>query len=209
MTGTEPVGSPQPGLTRIAVVAAISIAAGLVTWLLLIPTFNDDDFNAPRVVREANSALAAPQLVTRPQLEALVADLDTPVYWAGQQKGYNFEYTRTGDGRSFLRYLPQGERTGTASSNYTFVATYPDPNALATIRKTAGLKGSKTTRLPGGGLAVVNTRGVEIVRATSVPLPAPPVFFAKRGQKVLVEVFNVKTKDALRLVTSGQVRPVL
>jgi hypothetical protein len=193
----------------LVVVIAVSVGAGLLAWLLLLPRFNDDDFKGPHIARKTSGALAAPQLVSESALKNFAAGVDHPVYWVGPKSGFNYEYTRTEDGRTFVRYLPKNERIGSTAPKFTFVATYPDPAAYAKVRQTAKLKGSIVRNVRGGGLAVANTRGVEIVRATAVPLPSPPVFFAKQGSNLLVEVFDLSMKDALRLVTAGQVRPVI
>jgi hypothetical protein len=208
--GNEPLGSPPRGVLPLAVVVAVSIGAGLLAWLLLLPRFDEDDFTGPRIARKASSgALAAPQLVSESSLKSFAADVDHAVYWLGPQTGFNYEYTRTADGRVFIRYLPKGERIGSTAPKFRFVATYPDPSAYAKVRQTGKLKGSIVRKVRGGGLAVANTRGVEIVRSTAVPLPSPPVFFAERGGNLLIEVFDLSMKDALRLVTSGRLRPVV
>jgi hypothetical protein len=210
VTGHEPVGSPPRGGLPLVAVVAVSIGAGLLAWLLLLPRFDDDDFKGPRIARKASSgALAAPQLVSEGSLKTFAGQVGHPVYWAGPKAGFNYEYTRTSDGRVFIRYLPKEERIGSTAPRFRFVATYPEPRAYTKVRETAKLKGSIVRKLRGGGLAVANTRGVEIVRSTAVPLPSPPVFFAKPGSKVLVEVFDLSMRDSLRLVTSGQVRPVV
>jgi hypothetical protein len=190
-------------------VVAVSIGAGLLAWLLLLPRFDEDDFTASRVEKSSTGALAAPQLVSESALKEFAADVDHAVYWLGPQEGFNYEYTRTADGRVFIRYLPQGERIGSTAPKFRFVATYPDPRAYDKVKETSKLKGSIVRKVRGGGLAVANTRGVEIVRSTAVPLPSPPVFFATRGSNLLVEVFDLSTKDALRLVSSGRLRPVV
>jgi hypothetical protein len=87
-------------------------------------------------------------------------------------------------------------RIGNRNPKYLTVGTYPQRDALATLRATAKKQGVRTIHLPGGGRAF-QYKG----RPTSVYLAYP-------GSDYQVEVFDPSPTRALQLVTSGQVQPV-
>jgi hypothetical protein len=156
----------------------------------------------------SSNASTAPKLTSADGLRRLSAAAAQPVYWIGEQPRTKLELTRTATGRIFVRYLPVSAQIADPSLAYPFVATYRYPRALDAVRKAAGADGSLVRTLSGGGLAVQNRRGPELVKATRLPLPSPPVFLAYPGSDFLVEVYDRSTDRALELVSSGRVRPV-
>ena len=74
-----------------------------------------------------SKTVAAASLV---QLRGLPGKLGHPVYWAGATSGTTYELTQTPSGRVFIRYLPKGEKAGSATP-HLFVATFPVEDALA------------------------------------------------------------------------------
>ena len=119
-----------------------------------------------------------PRLVTEQQLRAFAAGEKGPVYWAGPQPGMRNELTRTADGRIYVRYLPDGVAAGSNDPNNLTVGTYPQPDALATLKRTVARRGGRTFAVAGGG--------------TGAMLPSNPdsVYVAYPGGSAQVELFD-------------------
>jgi len=207
--GHESFGWSQQSRIRLAAAIAAALIAGLLA-ALLAAGYDDLSVTERERARGVSAIpVAKPVAVSVEQLEALAGSLRYPIYWTGPQRGSTYELTRMADGRAFIRYLPPGASVGAVSIDFRFVATYPDSNAFALVRKAARGRQAIVRRVPGGGLAVADEGGREIVRSTAQPLPTPPVFFARPRSDVLVEIYDpIETKRAFRIVTSGQLRPV-
>jgi hypothetical protein len=135
-----------------------------------------------------------PTAVSVVGLKALSASLGQPIYWVGPRAGTTYEITQKGT-ELFLRYLPAGVPLGTEQPEPT-VGTYRVPNAFQTTGTAAG--GQDAKRVDAG------ITGVGFYR------PARPesVYLAFRGRDFQIEVYDPDPAKALRLATSGQVRPV-
>ena len=207
--GHDEVSLPPRGPLPLVAVAAVGLVAGLLT-LLALSLGDNEDFSGQRATggTKAASAVTPPRPATVAELTALARSSPRAIYWAGPQSGFVYELTRAPGSRIFIRYLPPGVKVGNRQPTYRFVATYPDPAAFATVKRASRLSGTVTRKVPGGGIAVASKRGDEIVRATAVELPSPPVFFAEPGSDVLVEVFDPSLSRALRLVAAGNVRRI-
>jgi hypothetical protein len=116
-----------------------------------------------------------------------------PVFWAGPPSSGRLEVTRTSHGALYVRYLPPGVELGDRHPIYTTIATYPLPNALAAMKRSAAAPGFKRAEAPRGGLAVWRRS-----RPTSVYLAYP-------GRDFLVEVFDPSPRRARTLATAGDV----
>lgn len=172
-----------------AAVAAAAVLVGGVLWLLL----RGDPEEEP-----ATRARAAG--VSLQRLNAIAAGVPHPVYWVGASSGTTYEFTRTKDGRIYVRYLPEGTEVGSARGDYLTVGTYPVRRAFDTLRATARRQGAATIELDGGGLAFQDEN-----RPTSVYVAYP-------GSEYQIEVFDPSGGRALELVRGGRlkalVRPV-
>jgi hypothetical protein len=144
---------------------------------------------------EGSSAEAAPKVVpaaaSRADLTALASSIGHPVYWAGPRQGFTYEVTQDPSGRVYIRYLPPGTTVGSPKPQLT-VATYPFPGALAAIKAVAK-NDSSTIKLPGGGMAIVDS---------SYP---KSIHLAYPDSEYQVEVFAPTAAAARRAVASGQV----
>jgi hypothetical protein len=164
-----------------------------------IEVYEPSGDRALRLVREGKlAALVKPasEPASRAELRSLAAELGHPVYWAGPESGSTYELTRTKDGRVYVRYLPRGVRVGDPRADFVTVATYPQPNAVETLRASAAKIRATTIDLPGGGLAYIDTK-----RPTSAYLAFPDA-------GVQVEVYTPDPKRTERLVTSREIEPV-
>jgi hypothetical protein len=140
----------------------------------------------------AAASAPQPRAVSAGDLRALAASLGHPLYWAGPRSGDRYELTRTASGSVFVRYLPAGAAVGT-SVPYLTVATYPFPGAYGALQALARQSGVRELKLSGGGIAVVDQRNPK-----SIHLAFP-------GSPYQVEVFAPSPRQALRVVTAGEV----
>jgi hypothetical protein len=129
------------------------------------------------------------------RLKALATSLGQPIYWAGSRPGITYEFTRTADGKIYIRYLPTNVAVG-ASTPYLTVGTYPVRNAFRVTREAGS--GAKSVKISiGGGAIAVYSRG-----------HSKNVYVAYPGSNFQIEVFDPKADAARRLVTSQSIAPV-
>jgi hypothetical protein len=179
---------------RVGAVIALALLAGFVAWIVIDRTGNDSATTTQTTTTttpttSAVGPVAAPAKV----LSALVANVGHTVYWAGPIAGETPEFTRTTIDRVYVRYLPKGVDVGDKRSDFLIIATYPFLNAYAALKKAA--KGSEV-KIPGGGIALVSKTNPK-----SVAFAFPKA--AYQG-----EVYDPSPKKALRVATSGTLRPV-
>lgn len=136
-----------------------------------------------------------PVSVSPRELADFAASHDSTVYWAGGLRSRRLELTMTRDA-TFVRYLPVGVRAGDPRAQFTTIATYRLDDAYATAVERRSKPRMASRRMPDGGLAVWNRN-----RPTSV-------YVAYRGVPHLVEVYDDRARDALKLALSGRLRPV-
>lgn len=136
-----------------------------------------------------------PVAVSAKTLQSLASSLGHPVYWAGPQKGYTYELTRSSNGNVYIRYLPAGVGAG-ASAGYLTVATYPFPDALKAIQRQAKGHDADTITLAGGGLGLVDR-----TYPKSVHLAYPHSDYQ-------VEVFDPSPARVRQIVSSGRIAAV-
>jgi hypothetical protein len=130
------------------------------------------------------------------QLKALAVTLGHPIYWAGTRPGTTYELTQTKEGSVYVRYLPQGVAVGDRHGGYLTIGTYEQAGALAVLKATAAKNHVPTSKVPEGGLALVDRK-----HPTSVYVAYPSV-------DVQIEVFDPTPGRARQLVGSGQVAPI-
>jgi hypothetical protein len=167
----------------LALAAVLVLGLGLLAWVVLGDNASPDP--------------AAPQATDSAQLRDLSASVGHPVYWAGAPAaGTKLEQTHSADGGVYVRYLSGDGELGDRRGRFTTVGTYPVPNAFAVLSRAAEQPTAVVRDLPGGGLALLDTR-----RPQSVYLAWP-------GSGYEVEVFDPSPKRALDLVLDGRVAPV-
>ena len=163
---------------------AIAIAAGLVAWLLL----RDDGDSSSKPAQVAGATTT-----TKAKLADLAAKVQHPIFWLGPDRGSTYELTQTGNGKIYVRYLPDGVDVGD-NKPYRTVVTYPFPGAYPAVKKQAAAKGAVTARLARNGIAVLDNRYPQ-----SVHVAYPGVNFQ-------VEVYDPTAARAMQLVSSGRLR---
>jgi hypothetical protein len=185
--GTLDSWRARQALLQVAVLAvAVAAAAVVVGWLLLrseggtaIPTVS-----------------GGPTLVSQTQLEDFAKTVDRPLYWAGPKDGFSLELTQTTGGRIFVRYLPRGVAAGDPRPEFLSVGTYAGPSSFADLKRASARTNAVSLELPGGGLAVFDSK-----KPTSV-------YFGYPDAKYQVEVFSPSGETARTLVLTGHVTPV-
>jgi hypothetical protein len=202
MTSESESASPAPRTGRsrlvIAVVVAVAVfaAAAIAVWQL---NSNDDTSNASSTtistVPRTPPGVAA-RIVTTAQLRSFAAALGRPVYWAGARRGARMEYTQASDGSAYVRYLTGSAAVGDKHPKFVVVATYPQPDAFARVRKAARTNHYKVEQLSGGAIAVTEPRTPKNIHIVSP------------GQPYQVEVFAPSAAQARKIVLSGAVVPV-
>ena len=130
------------------------------------------------------------------QLKALAVTLGHPIYWGGARPGSRYELTRTRDGSVYVRYLPGGIAVGDRRADYLTIGTYPQNGAFELLKSTATRNHISTSKLPEGGLALVDKK-----HPTSVYVAYPRV-------DLQIEVYDPAPGRARKLVASGQITPV-
>jgi len=186
---------------RLGAVAAIAIAAGAATWVLVVRP--SDQANVPAPTRGAAPAAAAqpqaqaqpPRIVSGTALEAFAKSQQAPVYWAGTRLHTRFELTG-GAGRVYVRYLRPGVAAGSPRADFLTVGTYAQTDAFAHIRAASRRQGAVTISVPGGGLAVYSRS-----RPTNV-------FLAYPAADTQIEVYDPSPGEARALVQTGAIRAI-
>lgn len=142
----------------------------------------------------AAGATGEPRAVSPQQLAQTAAQAGHPVYWAGAEQQTTYELTEERDGRIYVRYLPSGVAVGDDSPEYLTVGTYPQPDALASLRRAASDSGSATFEVEGG------TAYADAAHPKSV-------YVAYRDSGVQVEIYDPVDGRARTLLTSGRIVP--
>jgi hypothetical protein len=168
----------------VGVVAALLFVGALVAWVVI--------HNDTRGSSAPSATPVAPVGLSEAGLRTLAAAVGQPIYWAGPKPGYLYELTRTKTGNVFIRYLPPGDRVGTRKLELT-IATYPYQHALQALKNVS--QGRQHT-LPGGGLALIDTRSPQNVH------------IAYPGVNYQVDVFDSSAARSQQVALSGRVRPV-
>jgi hypothetical protein len=180
---TRPRGGSGPSRLRLGAILAVAIAAGLLAFILIS---GDDDDDSDGGAKAASVE----------DLQASRDDSGHKVYWAGRRGGQAYELTETSGGNIFIRYLPSEDDVGAKRPDFLTVGTYPFRNAYETLEKLSRREGAISRQIEGGGLIVAREP------------QALNVYFAYPNDNLQVEVYDPRPGRALRLATSGQVRPI-
>lgn len=142
------------------------------------------------IVDAGGAAQESVQAVTPQELSRYSAALDQPIFWLGPKKNTTYEFTRTSDGRIYVRYLPEGAAVGTRQP-YVTVGTYPMANAYAV-----------TSRLTSGSTKIA---AAPTFVALTVKRRPTSVFLAFLHTNYQVEVFDPVASVARQIIAAGQV----
>lgn len=139
--------------------------------------------------------VGTPAGVSESQLEALAAQSNQPIYWAGPRPGA-YELTRTTDGRTYIRYLPSTDKVGDRTPSYLTVGTYPTKQAFSAVKRAAARQGGVSVKIEHGGLLVFNADSPK------------SVYFSYPKSGYQVEVYDPSPQQARTLVLGGKITPI-
>jgi hypothetical protein len=176
---------------RITAVVAVALAVGFLVWLLLIR----GDGNDSSPTSQSTSGSGQVSLVSESELLGALKGVGYPIYWAGPRLGVGYEVSRLPEGRTYIRYLPEGEEVESKTPFLT-VGSYEQANALESIRKLGQKPGAVLVETVGGGFAYA--AGPD---ATSAYMAFP-------GVDTQIEVYDPQGGRALKLIRSGTIVPV-
>lgn len=178
----------DPATLRLIAAAVVSLLVGLLLGALL---FGGDGDEGDDVV--AASAPTETQILAPEELAAEAIALGRPVYWAGPQEDAAIELTRTEEGNTSIRYIPEGDDGGGDPADYLTVVTYPYPDAYEALNQQAETTDVLSRDLPKGGFAI------------SPPDPPVNAYLAYKGEDYQVEVYDPSPGRALKLVVDGAI----
>jgi hypothetical protein len=167
---------------------AVALAIGLVVWLVAIRGGSSS--------KAKSSATIAPTAASPDRLRSLAKDVNHPIYWIGPAANTTYELTKTESGRIYVRYLTNGVAIGSKNPSYTFIGTYPFPDAYKALQGLAKKSADESFSAPADGLAVY---------AKSVPTN---IYLAYPGSNVQIEVYDPSPSHARSLIREGRVAPV-
>jgi hypothetical protein len=176
---------------RVSAIVAVALAVGFLVWLLLIKGDGNDSSPNPQPATSSKQV----SLVSESELLGALRGVGYPVYWAGPRLGVGYEVTRLPEGRTYVRYLPEGEAVESKNPFLT-VGSYEQANALDEIRKLGQTPGAVLVEIAGGGSAYA-----EGLDATSAYMAFP-------GVDTQIEVYDPQGGRALKLIRSGAIVPV-
>jgi hypothetical protein len=176
---------------RVGAVVAVALAIGLVVWLVAIRGGGGESGSC-----KAKTGTIPPTAFSPDCLRSLAKQADRPIYWIGPAANTNYELTKTASGRIFVRYLTKGVAIGANDPSFTFIGTYPFPNAYRTLRGLAKKSTDTSFAAPADGLAVYATD-----RPTNIYLAYP-------GSNIEIEVYDPTPSRARSLIREGRVAPV-
>jgi hypothetical protein len=166
---------------RLRLILAAVLSVGLIVWLVI----RDDD--------DSTSNSKGAETVSVEELRDVAAEQDTPIYWAGEQKGTELELSQPDEGRTYVRYLTDGAEAGDPKPNFLTVGTYVQADPVTALRRQGKESGGVVAKAPGNATVYFDR-----TQPRSVYLAYP-------GVDVQIEVYDPDFEQALRLVNSGQI----
>lgn len=183
-----------PERVRLTAVAVVLVAIVLIVWLVASSGGNSSSSSSAPATT-AQTAGKTVSVVPESGLLGALKGVGYPIYWAGPRAGAEYEVSRLEEGRTYVRYLPEGEKAESDKAFLT-VGSYEEQGALGNLRKLGQTSGAILVGIPGGGSAYA-----ESTKATSAYMAFP-------GVDVQVEVYDPEGGKALELIRSGAIVPV-
>jgi hypothetical protein len=166
---------------------------GAVLLIALIDGGGDDSSSSETTTAGSTTG---PVILSADELREKAAELEEPIYWAGEQKGAEIEFSQPESGRTYVRYLTGGAEAGDPNSEFLTVGSYEFPQASKALKEQAKQPDGVLASAPGGGVVFFNTKQPQ------------SVYLAFPGESVQVEVYDPNPKRSLGLVSSGLIVPV-
>jgi hypothetical protein len=184
-----------PQRVRLTAAAAVILAVVLIVWLIASSGGDSSSSTSAAAPSAQSGAGKTVSVVPESGLLGAMKGVGYPVYWAGPRTGVEYEVSRLDEGRTYVRYLPQGEEAESKKPFLT-VGSYDEQDALANLRKLGQAPGAILVDISGDGTAYA-----ESPKATSAYMAFP-------GVDVQVEVYDPRGGEALELIRSGAIVPI-
>jgi hypothetical protein len=136
------------------------------------------------------------QAMTVEELGEFAGAQPETVYWAGERPDTVYEVTRTKSGNVFVRYLDEGADVADPRPNFLTVGTYPVRDAYGLTTEISQREDAVTGRAKDGTLVVTTEERPQ------------SVYMAYRQSDLQIEIYDPDAEQAMRLATSGRVRPI-
>src|SRR4051794_7181434 len=182
---------------RAGIIVVVAIVVGVIIWLIVRGGGDDNSNNAGQGQPTPQRPGLPAVLLDQSSLKNYASGQSGPIYWVGARDKRSYEVTRTGDGSTYIRYLPTGVKAGDPRPEFLTVGSYPNSNATQAVEQAGGAKGNTVLKVQGGGEAVANLTN-----------PGRSIYLAYPKSNVLIEVWDPKPGRSLDLVRAGAVIPV-
>jgi hypothetical protein len=163
--------------------------------VLAVSALHDDGDEAPPPV--AAVASEGPEVVTPSQLADFATANGEAIYWIGPREGAAYELTASSGGPTYVRYLRDGAEAGDPRPDFVTVATYPEPDGAAELRRRAREEpAAELGRTDDGALLLTD------------PSSPKSAYLVYPDADIQIELFSPIPDHARRLAARGEVRPV-
>lgn len=156
-----------------------------------------EDDESATTAAETTAPADDPAFVGASELQAAAERLGQPIYWVGERPGANVELVDSESGRVYVRYLDEGAEPGVRSAQFLTVATYPERDPVAALRREAKRRPKARLTRSGDGAIVL----IDLHTPNSVYLAYP-------GGEHQVEVYSPDAREVLQLVNTGAVEAI-
>lgn len=197
-TGQRKAGSSPDRSRRrtIITVALLSVFTVALWWWTNRPVSEPDAAAAA----SANPNTFGPEIVALERIKGLPAELDHPVFWAGEQADTSYELTIAKAGQVGIRYLPKSgasaaARDGEQARTLT-IATSPKVGAYETAQEALATPGGTSAQTPSGSLVFQD--------------PAQPQvgYLVRPGLDYLVSVFDPAAGRTWEMLSADLIVPI-
>jgi hypothetical protein len=165
------------------------LAAALLIALL-------DNGSSSSSESEAETSSTGAEIVSANELREKATEQQSPIYWAGEQKGTEIDLSQPKAGQTYVRYLTGGAEAGDPSAEFLTIGTYEFKDAAKALREQAKQPNGVLASAPGGGVVFFDTTHPQ------------SVYLAYPGEEAQIEVYDPNPKRSLGLVSSGRIVPV-
>jgi len=178
---------------RVGAVIAVAAVAAFAVWYFAI---RDTGSSGPSQATTTSAVQSIGAVEKSPgEIAGLAKKFHQPIYWAGPQPNTKLEFTRTGNGATYVRYLPPGEKAGERKTGYLTVVTFPFKGAYEALKGLAK-KGGRITDQVGNGGVVLTSKD------------SPHVYLGFKRVDYEIEVYDPDPARALSIGKSGVIRPI-
>ena len=200
MTSTDPAATEDAGLVGVArlgpgqralIVIGVAAMVGVGVWLL---TGKNGD-PSPMASFAANGEVNA-RIVPKNDLAEVPAEVDHPVFWAGNRAGSEYEVRDDASGNVHFRYLTGGAPAGDTEQTFLDIGTYPFTGAY------------KATKSLANGDGVVKVKVGKAIGFYQKNRPYSVILSFPSRPDLQIEVYHPEKNGALAIVKQGDIVPM-